>query len=108
MDTDTAGGAIAALTGALAAGRQHHVERMADPRLARALAELGDWQARRLKLTYADLERMPRYAAAVAFFETDLYGGGDFAQRDADLAAEPEDQPAFHPDLRGSSHASTT
>jgi hypothetical protein len=86
MDTDTAGGAIAALTNALARVRQHHVERMADPRLARALAELGDWQARRLKLTYADLERMPRYAAAVAFFETDLYGGGDFAQRDADLA----------------------
>jgi len=86
MDTDTAGGAIAALAHALAHVRQHHAERAADPRLARALAELGDWQARRLKLTYADLERMPRYAAAIAFFETDLYGGGDFAQRDADLA----------------------
>ena len=86
MDTDASGGAIAALSHALARVRQHHVERAADPRLARALAALGDWQARRLKLTYADLERTPRYAAAIAFFETDLYGGTDFTQRDADLA----------------------
>ena len=85
MDTDAPGGAIAALARALARVQQHHVERAADPPLARALAALGEWQGRRLKLTYADLERMPRYAAAMAFFETDLYGGTDFAQRDADL-----------------------
>lgn len=86
MDTETSGGAIGALSQALARVRQHHVERAADPDLARVLAALGAWQGRRLKATYADLERMPRYAAAIAFFETDLYGGTDFAQRDADLA----------------------
>ncbi len=48
--------------------------------------DLGEWQSRRLRMTYADLEQTPRYAAAMKFFETDLYGGADFAQRDADLA----------------------
>ena len=79
MDTDTAGGAVAALSHALARVRQHHAERGADPALAHALADLGDWQARRLKLTYADLERMPRYAAAIRFFESDLYLEGERA-----------------------------
>ena len=36
--------------------------------------------------TYADLSKQPRYADAIAFFRSDLYGEGDFAQRDADLA----------------------
>ena len=36
--------------------------------------------------TYADLAAQPRYADAIAFFRSDLYGEGDFAQRDADLA----------------------
>ena len=31
-------------------------------------------------------KRQDRYAEAVDFFETDLYGGADFAQRDADVA----------------------
>ena len=86
MDTEAPGGAIAALSSALARVRQHHVERAANLDVARALAALGAWQGRRLKVTYADLEGTPRYAAAIAFFETDLYGGTDFAQRDADLA----------------------
>src|SRR5206468_7163 len=36
--------------------------------------------------TYADLAADPRYAAAIAFFQNDLYGGADFSRRDADLA----------------------
>ena len=36
--------------------------------------------------TYADLAAQPRYLRAIEFFETELYGGGDFAKRDADLA----------------------
>ena len=36
-------------------------------------------------MTYADLAADPRYAGAIEFFQNDLYGGGDFAQRDADL-----------------------
>ena len=63
-----------------------HDERRANPRLSRALEYLGGWQALRLGQTYADLEAQPRYAAAIEFFETDLYGGADFSRRDADVA----------------------
>lgn len=63
-----------------------HADRLADPALAAALERLGTWQARRLAGTYADLAAQPRFAAAIEFFETDLYGGRDFAQRDHDLA----------------------
>ena len=74
------------LVAALARVRRNHEARRSDPRLARALAHLGEWQVRRLTATYADLEADPRYAQAMRFFETDLYGGGDFSQRDDDLA----------------------
>jgi hypothetical protein len=63
-----------------------HAERGADPALARALERLASWQARRLGGTYADLARNARYADAIEFFESDLYGNADFARRDADLA----------------------
>jgi hypothetical protein len=63
-----------------------HEERRTKPRLARALEQVGTWQALRLSQTYADLEAQPRYADAIEFFETDLYGGADFSRRDADLA----------------------
>ena len=39
-----------------------------------------------MRHTYADLAAQPRYSDAIAFFLSDLYGGADFAQRDADLA----------------------
>ncbi len=57
-----------------------------DPGLARALERLAAWQASRMGRTYADLAAQPRYADAIAFFQSDLYGASDFAQRDADLA----------------------
>ena len=76
---------VAALRRELARVQRHHDERAADPDLARALAHLGLWQSRRLRRTYADLEATARYATAMQFFEADLYGGADFAQRDADL-----------------------
>jgi hypothetical protein len=63
-----------------------HEERAASPELAAALDRLALWQSRRLNATYADLARQPRYARAIAFFGTDLYGPGDFSRRDADLA----------------------
>ncbi len=63
-----------------------HADRSANAALAAALERLADWQARRLGQTYADLAAQPRFAAAIGFFQTDLYGGTDFAQRDADLA----------------------
>lgn len=61
-------------------------ERSANPILAGALERLSTWQARRLRMTYADLAAQDRYADAVTFFQSDLYGATDFAQRDADLA----------------------
>ena len=78
-------GAAAALLRALERVHQHHVERSANPELGKALTHLAGWQSRRLRNTYADLEQLPRYARAMAFFESDLYGSADFARRDADL-----------------------
>ena len=63
-----------------------HAERAGNPILAGALDRLADWQARRLRVTYADLAVDPRYAAAIQFFQNDLYGAADFSRRDADLA----------------------
>lgn len=85
--SDTAShAAVEALLAALERVQRHHAERAAKPERARALARVCEWQARRLRRTYQDLEAQPRYAEAIRFFETDLYGGADFAQRDADLA----------------------
>lgn len=66
--------------------RALHASRAADPALATRLDRLAAWQSRRLGATYADLARQPRYANAIAFFQSDLYGPGDFSRRDADLA----------------------
>ena len=66
--------------------RALHEERAASDELAAALDRLALWQSRRLDATYADLARQSRYARAIAFFGTDLYGPGDFSRRDADLA----------------------
>jgi hypothetical protein len=63
-----------------------HEERRNNPILAGSLERLADWQARRLRMTYADLAADPRYTAAVLFFQNDLYGGADYSRRDADLA----------------------
>jgi hypothetical protein len=78
--------AQAALERELVRMQRLHAERAADPILSAALEWLGTWQSLRLRQTYDDLAGQPRYAAAIAFFQTDLYGGADFAQRDADVA----------------------
>ena len=70
----------------LSRARALHDERAASPHLAARLDLLAAWQARRLNATYADLAQAPRYAPAIAFFQSDLYGPGDFSRRDADLA----------------------
>lgn len=49
------------------------------------LKELRQWQAARLARTYADLHENARYAPAVEFFLTDLYGVHDFAARDREM-----------------------
>jgi hypothetical protein len=78
--------ASAALTRELSRVATLHEARRADPALGSALQRLGDWQSRRLRNTYADLAADPRYAAAIAFFQNDLYSGADFSRRDSDLA----------------------
>lgn len=60
-------------------------ERGGNPILAGSLDRLRDWQAARLRNTYADLAADARYAPAIDFFESDLYGSGDFSRRDTDL-----------------------
>ena len=78
--------AAAVLTRELARVARLHDARRADPTQAQALPRLGEWQSRRLRNTYADLAVEPRYAAAIAFFQHDLYSGADFSRRDSDLA----------------------
>jgi hypothetical protein len=76
----------AALVRELARAIRLHDLRLADEDRARIHGRLAVWQASRMAATYADLAAQPRYADAIAFFRSDLYGEGDFAQRDADLA----------------------
>ncbi len=53
--------------------------------LSPELHMLRVWQTRRLQHTYADLAAQPRYAPAIAFFLSDIYGTRDFSQRDHDI-----------------------
>ena len=78
--------AAAVLTRELARVARLHDARRADPTQAQALQRLGEWQSRRIRNTYAELAVEPRYAAAIAFFQHDLYSGADFSRRDSDLA----------------------
>jgi hypothetical protein len=58
----------------------------ATPQFGPRLQELRAWQAGRLAGTYKDLRGDPRYARAVEFFLSDLYGPRDFSPRDRELA----------------------
>ena len=58
----------------------------ADPAQARAVQLVKQWQAYRLTQTYPDLLASPRYRDSALFFLQDLYGPGDHAQRDNELA----------------------
>jgi hypothetical protein len=78
--------AEAALVRELARMHRLHEERLGNPILAGALERLANWQSLRLGNTYTDLSAEPRYAAAIRFFQSDLYGSADYAQRDADIA----------------------
>jgi hypothetical protein len=75
-----------ALIGQLERARQLHEERVQEPGLAARLDKLAHWQSERLARSYIDLAHDGRYAKAIEFFRSDLYGPGDFSRRDADLA----------------------
>ena len=85
-DTSPRHAAEAALIEQVRKAQRFHAETAANPILAGALARLANWQARRLAQTYADLSAQPRYADAIEFFKSDLYGDADVARRDADAA----------------------
>jgi hypothetical protein len=78
--------AKARLLAALERVGAQHAQRAASPLLAERLDRLARFQSRRLAATYADLARERRYAAAIAFFGSDIYGPGDYSRRDSDLA----------------------
>ena len=78
--------AEAALVEHLAHAQRLHAARAANPILAGAMTRLAEWQSRRLAHTYADLYADPRYRAAMAFFQSDLYGNEEMARRDSDVA----------------------
>ena len=85
LSSVTASPAQAALVRELTRVLEQHAQRGGNPILGGALDRLRAWQAARLRHTYADLAVDRRYAPAIAFFETDLYGRGDFSRRDTDL-----------------------
>ncbi|MEO8506649.1 MAG: hypothetical protein ABI593_03370 [Betaproteobacteria bacterium] len=85
-EQDPAHSAHIALVRELERVQRLHEERTRNPILAGALDRLANWQARRLRMTYADLAADPRYTGAIQFFQNDLYGAADFSRRDADLA----------------------
>ena len=64
----------------VAARRSAHA---ADPALAGAVAEVKQYQHARLNKSYADLLIHPRFAGPARLFLDDLYGPGDFSDRDA-------------------------
>ncbi len=77
--------AQAALVRELGRAQAINAQRAGNPIRAGAQDRLRDWQAARLRATYADLARDARYAPAIRFFQDDLYGTSDFSRRDADL-----------------------
>ena len=60
--------------------------RAADPALEARVQALKAWQQRRFAASYADLLAHPRYEPATRFFLHELYGPGDYRQRDAQFA----------------------
>ncbi len=60
--------------------------RAASPALQKKVLAIKGFQQKRFSHTYADLLATPRYAGAARFFLDELYGPGDFSQRDTQFA----------------------
>lgn len=60
--------------------------RAASPALQKHVQAIKAYQQSRFSHTYADLLATPRYAGAARFFLDELYGPGDFSQRDTQFA----------------------
>ena len=59
---------------------------------------LRQFQADRLKKTYADLMERERYGRTTQFFLSDIYGAKDFSQRDADAEEAYNSMRKYLPD----------
>ena len=70
----------------LAAVQAEREARSTDTSLAERVTQVKRYQQARFAHTYADLLGHPRYAGAARFFLDDLYGPGDFSQRDTQFA----------------------
>lgn len=70
----------------LGAVRVERAARSSDAPLALRVAQIKSYQQERFARDYADLLANPRYSGASRFFLDDLYGPGDFSQRDAQFA----------------------
>jgi hypothetical protein len=70
----------------LARKRELATEYNQAPQFAARLQDLRIWQAGRLARTYRDLSGDPRFARAIEFFLSDVYGPQDFTNRDRDVA----------------------
>jgi len=74
------------ILGFLEAVAHERSARAVSPTLLRRVQAVKVYQQRRFSHTYADLLATPRYGGAARFFLEELYGPGDFRQRDAQFA----------------------
>jgi hypothetical protein len=74
------------ILGHLAIVEKERATRSASPTLLKRVQAVKAYQQRRFSHTYADLLATSRYAGAARFFLDELYGPGDFSQRDAQFA----------------------
>lgn len=77
---------VDSILGHLAVVDAERAARARSPSLANRVAAIKAYQQRRFAHTYADLLTTPRYANAARFFLDELYGPGDFSQRDAQFS----------------------
>lgn len=70
----------------LRAVEAERARRAQSPVMAAAVSAVKRFQHRRFENTYADLLASARYAKAARFFLDELYGPGDFSQRDGEFA----------------------
>ncbi len=83
---DTKAETVERLTARLTAGIELRGRVRTDDEATRRRRRLRAWQSRRLAHTHADLLADPRFHDTAEFFLNELYGGGDTAARDADVA----------------------
>lgn len=77
---------VESILGHLEVVERERATRAASPSLLKKVQAIKGFQQRRFSHTYADLLATARYAGAARFFLDELYGPGDFSQRDTQFA----------------------